>query len=152
MRFLSAVSVAAALAVVVAGCGGSGTAAKKADAPPHFRVNLISLAADNGFPAPASAHVSVVRGVNGKLFLHLSRLVPMPLPAPLTRRERGVTVCVPVILTVRLGDGHEHARVHAYRGCGRPESFRPLLRAMCPLLRRPGFCAKYRRELEPVKS
>jgi hypothetical protein len=139
-----AVILAAALVAVFSACGGSSTSSRVPKWP--FRVNLLSLEADAGFPAAATSHVTV-RRVNGKLFARLVRLVPRPPPAALTAKVPGETICVPVILTIRLGDGHRHAERYVYRGCQRPPSLRPLLRAMCPLLRRPGFCARYRREL-----
>jgi len=136
--------VAAIVAVTASGCGGTSAASRAPEW--RFHVNLLSLQADSGFPAPATSHVTLTR-VNGRLFARLIRLVPQPLPAPLTRKTPGETICVPVILTVRLGDGHSHARRHVYRGCQRPASLRPLLAAMCPLLRRPDFCARYHNQL-----
>jgi hypothetical protein len=129
------------------GCGDSGG---KSTIPPstHVRVTRITLTADSGFPAPATAHVSVTN-VNGKLFVRLTKLVPKPLPAPLTAKVNGVTACVPVILTINTGNGHKHSNVYKYRACQRPASFRPLLRAMCPLLHRPDFCTRYKRDLSP---
>jgi hypothetical protein len=129
--------------VAAAGCGGSATSKPP---PVPFHVNRISLTADSGFPAPATVHASVTKA-NGKLLVRLEKLVPMPLPAPLTKKIPGVTVCVPVILTIHLGDGRRHVQVQEYRACQRPASLRPLMQAMCPLLRRPAFCDQYRNDL-----
>ena len=146
MRAAVAVTSAVIATLSLAACGDS----QPSKPPPDpLRVTLISLQADSGFPAPATAHVAVGR-INGKLFKRLARLVPRPLPAPLLHRIRGVTICVPVILTIHLTGG-ERAESHVYRACQRSAALRPLLRAMCPLLRRPDFCARYRKELVGVR-
>jgi hypothetical protein len=153
MAMRAAVAVATAATAVLGACacgGGSYTSTSQLQPPPWpARVSLISLKADSGFPAPATAHVAVGR-INGRLFRRLAALVPRPLPAPLLHSIPGVTICVPVILTIHLTD-RERAESHVYRGCQRPPALRPLLRAMCPLLRRPDFCARYRRELVAIR-
>lgn len=145
IRAAVVVTAAALASSGLTACGGGGDPHTSAARILPLRVSLISLEADSGFPAPATAHVAVGR-INGKLFRRLAQLVPRPLPPPLLERIRGVTICVPVILTVNLA-GNGRAERHVYRGCQRPPALRPLLREMCPLLRRADFCARYRKEL-----
>lgn len=147
-RFQPLLVVATGVALLGSACGDSHPKASPPP-PPRLHVSLISLQADSGFPAPATAHVAVGR-INGKLFRRLAQLVPRPVPPPLLDRVRGVTICVPVILTINL-TGNGRTETHAYRGCQRSPAFRPLLRAMCPLLRRPDFCAHYRKEMAGIR-
>jgi hypothetical protein len=147
MRIAIAVTTAAIASVGLTACGGDPP--RSAARPLPIRVTLISLEADSGFPAPATAHVAVGR-INGKLFRRLAQLVPRPLPEPLLHKIPGVTICVPVILSIHLA-GSRHAESHVYRACQRSPAFRPLLRTMCPLLRRPDFCARYRKEMIAIR-
>lgn len=148
MRVAIAVTTAAVASVGLTACGGDPHTSTSP--PPPLRVTLISLDADSGFPAPATAHVAVGR-INGKLFRRLAQLVPRPLPEPLLRRIPGVTICVPVILTIHLA-GPRRTESHVYRACQRSPAFRPLLRTMCPLLRRADFCARYRKEMIAIRE
>ena len=133
------VTVGARLALVVSSCGGSMAKPKAASGP--LRVNMLSLSADTGYPGPASRSVTLWRGY--KRFAPIARLVRLPLPSYVTRPKTGMTICVPVILTIRLSD----RRDYVYRACQRPRSLRPVLGALCPLLAGPNFCRRYRREL-----
>jgi hypothetical protein len=148
IRAAVAITTAAIASLGLTACGGDPHTSASRHLP--LPVSLISLQADSGFPAPATAHVAVSR-INGKLFERLERLVPHPLPAPLLHRITGVTICVPVILTIHL-TGRRRAESHVYRGCQRPPALRPLLSQMCPLLRRPDFCARYRKELAGIRQ
>ena len=102
---------------------------------------MLSLAADTGYPGPASRTVTLWRGY--PRFARTARLVQLPLPTPIIRPKTGMTICVPVMLTIRLSD----RRNHVYRACQRPPSLRPVLAALCPLLAGRGFCQRYRHEL-----
>jgi hypothetical protein len=133
------VTVGAGLALAVSSCGSSMAKPKAAAGP--LRVNMLSLSADSGYPGPASRSVTLWRGY--KRFAPIARLVRLPLPSHVTRPKTGMTICVPVILTIRLSDH----RNHVYRACQRPRSLRPVLAALCPLLAGPSFCARYRHEL-----
>jgi hypothetical protein len=144
MRATVTMLVAATVAVAVSACGSSTAKQKVADGPLH--VNMVALRADTGFPAPASRRVTLWRGY--PRFAAIARLVPLPLPTPLARPKTGMTICVPVMLTIRLSNRHNYV----YRGCQRPPSLRPVLNAMCPLLRQPDFCARYRAELTVARS
>jgi hypothetical protein len=147
MRVAIAVTTAAIASVGLTACGGDPHTS--ASPPPPLRVTLISLDADSGFPAPATAHVAVGR-INGKLFKRLAQLVPRPLPEPLLHKIPGVTICVPVILTIHLASPRR-AESHVYRACQRSAAFRPLLRMMCPFLRRADFCTRYRNDMTPIR-
>jgi hypothetical protein len=102
---------------------------KATDRP--LRVTMLSLAADTGYPGPATRTVTVWQGY--KRFGPIARLVRLPLPARLLGPNTGMTICVPVMLTIRLSD----RRNRVYRACQRPPPLRAVLAALCPLLTGP---------------
>jgi len=75
--------------------------------------------------------------------------VPLPRPAepssllPNAQHPYNLTVCFPMDLTIGLSNGTKVV----YPSCYRPRSLRRVIAALCPLLRRRGFCVVYRHEL-----
>ena len=139
MHLTRALGVAAALLVGLSACGENVSRPPRAVRP--MRVVAITLSADTGFPGPSWTFVRLRRGE--KSFARVVRLLPRPLPAPVTKPRTGITICFPARLTIRSSDG----RRFFYRACQRSPTMRPLLRALCPLLGRPHFCARYHRLL-----
>jgi hypothetical protein len=135
------VTVGAGLVLTVAACGGGSKPKLTPASVRPLRVTMLSLAADTGYPGPASRAVTLWQGY--KRFAPIARLVRLPLPPRLLGPKTGMTICVPVMLTIRLSD----RRNRVYRACQRPPSLRAVLAALCPLLTDPHFCQRYRREL-----
>ena len=102
---------------------------------------MVSLAADTGYPGPATRTLTLWQGY--KRFARTARLVQLPLPKPILRPKTGMTICVPVMLTIRLSD----RRNHVYRACQRPRPLRAVMAALCPLLAGTSYCHRYRHEL-----
>jgi len=130
---------AVVLALAALGCGGQAGHGR-------LRVTSLSLSAANGFPGPPSFKVTIDHGTR---FERLARLVRLPLPPQATSRPPNLahpdraTICFPMDLAIGLSNG---ASV-VYPSCSRPRSLLRVLRALCPLVKRPGFCALYRDEL-----
>jgi hypothetical protein len=139
MPLTRALGVAVGLLVGLSACGGDVSQPPRVVRP--VRVVAITLSADTGFPGPSWTFVRLRRGEKG--FPRVVRLLPRPLPAPVTKPRTGITICLPARLTIRSSDG----RRFVYRACQRPPTMRPLLRALCPLLGRRRFCARYHRLL-----
>jgi hypothetical protein len=111
----------------------------------RVRVRSVALTAAAGFPGAPGVGVVVDRGA---VFARVVRLVPLPLPAEAevprgSRTRHPLTVCFPMNLTIGLSNGTSVI----YPACRRPRSLRKVVRLLCPLLRKRGFCADYRREL-----
>jgi hypothetical protein len=127
------------LALAAAGCGSH------AHGP--NRIVSLSLSAADDFPGPPSVRLTINEGAR---LASLARLVPLPLPRPTTttaaRTARaGLTVCFPMDLAIGLSNG----TTVTYPSCDRPAGLRRVMRALCPLLHKPGFCFSYRHELNP---
>lgn len=123
--------------------GGSGDV-KPAHGPLHLV--WLSLTASTGFPGPPTVNVTL--NADSEHFGRVARLFPLP-PPPLataarpTKTRHPLTVCFPMNLTVALSND----KTIVYPSCYRPPSMQPLVRSLCPLLHKHGFCAAYRDEL-----
>jgi hypothetical protein len=128
---------------IVGACALSGCGAQ-----PHgaLHVTSLSLTAADGFPGAPTTELTLAHGAT---FARVARLVPLPLPprpAPhvaATSKKHPATVCFPMNLAIGLSNG----TTVMYPSCNRPRSLQPILRALCPLLHKRGFCALYHNEL-----
>jgi hypothetical protein len=132
------VVLAVATVVLVTGCGSSQTPTIGAGG---LRVTFLSLTPTTGFPGPPTDIVTV-RG--GRELARIVRLLPARLPRPPSRSPAGSTVCFPMDLTIGLSNGQSLS----YPSCSRPRALRRVVAALCPVLRKPGFCFRFRNELD----
>jgi hypothetical protein len=127
-----ALALSSILVLLAAACGGTRTG--------HVRVAYLSLTPATGFPGPPT-EILVVD--HGRPLARLARLVPTKLPAPSAGARDGLRICFPMDLTI----GYSNGSKVVYPTCQRPRSLLGLVKAMCPLLHKRGFCFYYRNEL-----